>query len=171
MPESTLTLCQSRLYPPVRNFGFGLRPVEEDRYIFLPFESGARGPDTDRNIFSCRRVLWPRVQYWWTYFSAVRARCQISLTRSAARRPSDQPNTDGRIFLPFWARCQISLTRSAARRPSDRLRSAQHWWTYFSAFRAHCQISLTRSAARRPSDLPNTDGRIFLPLGPTARSP
>ncbi len=24
MPESTLTLCQSRLYPPVRNFGFGL---------------------------------------------------------------------------------------------------------------------------------------------------
>ncbi len=25
MPESTLTLCQSRLYPPVMNFGFGLR--------------------------------------------------------------------------------------------------------------------------------------------------
>ncbi len=25
MPESTLTLCQSRLYPPVRVFGFGLR--------------------------------------------------------------------------------------------------------------------------------------------------
>ncbi len=24
MPESTLTLCQSRLYPPVRDFGFGL---------------------------------------------------------------------------------------------------------------------------------------------------
>jgi hypothetical protein len=24
MPESTLTLCQSRLYPPVRIFGFGL---------------------------------------------------------------------------------------------------------------------------------------------------
>ncbi len=24
MPESTLTLCQSRLYPPVRVFGFGL---------------------------------------------------------------------------------------------------------------------------------------------------
>jgi hypothetical protein len=23
-PESTLTLCQSRLYPPVRDFGFGL---------------------------------------------------------------------------------------------------------------------------------------------------
>jgi hypothetical protein len=25
MPESTLTLCQSRLYPPFRDFGFGLR--------------------------------------------------------------------------------------------------------------------------------------------------
>jgi hypothetical protein len=25
MPESTFTLCQSRLYPPVRDFGFGLR--------------------------------------------------------------------------------------------------------------------------------------------------
>jgi hypothetical protein len=25
MPESTLTLCQSRLYPPVRDFEFGLR--------------------------------------------------------------------------------------------------------------------------------------------------
>ncbi len=25
MPESTLTLCQSRLYLPVRDFGFGLR--------------------------------------------------------------------------------------------------------------------------------------------------
>ncbi len=25
MPESTLTLCQSRLYPPVRDLGFGLR--------------------------------------------------------------------------------------------------------------------------------------------------
>jgi hypothetical protein len=24
MPESTLTLCQSRLYPPVRDLGFGL---------------------------------------------------------------------------------------------------------------------------------------------------
>jgi hypothetical protein len=24
MPESTLTLCQSRLYPPFRGFGFGL---------------------------------------------------------------------------------------------------------------------------------------------------
>jgi hypothetical protein len=24
LPESTLTLCQSRLYPPVRDFGFGL---------------------------------------------------------------------------------------------------------------------------------------------------
>jgi hypothetical protein len=24
MPEPTLTLCQSRLYPPVRDFGFGL---------------------------------------------------------------------------------------------------------------------------------------------------
>ncbi len=24
MPESTLTLCQSRLFPPVRDFGFGL---------------------------------------------------------------------------------------------------------------------------------------------------
>ncbi len=24
MPKSTLTLCQSRLYPPVRDFGFGL---------------------------------------------------------------------------------------------------------------------------------------------------
>jgi hypothetical protein len=23
-PESTLTLCQSRLYPPVRDFGFSL---------------------------------------------------------------------------------------------------------------------------------------------------
>jgi hypothetical protein len=28
MPESTLTLCQSRLYPPVRDFGFGLRVKE-----------------------------------------------------------------------------------------------------------------------------------------------
>jgi hypothetical protein len=25
MPKSTLTLCQSRLSPPVRDFGFGLR--------------------------------------------------------------------------------------------------------------------------------------------------
>ncbi len=25
MPQSTLALCQSRLYPPVRGFGFGLR--------------------------------------------------------------------------------------------------------------------------------------------------
>ncbi len=24
MPDSTLILCQSRLYPPVRDFGFGL---------------------------------------------------------------------------------------------------------------------------------------------------
>jgi hypothetical protein len=24
LPESTLTLCQSRLYPPVRDLGFGL---------------------------------------------------------------------------------------------------------------------------------------------------
>jgi hypothetical protein len=27
MPESTLTLCQSRLYPPVRDFGFGFWPL------------------------------------------------------------------------------------------------------------------------------------------------
>ncbi len=27
MPESTLTLCQSRLYSPVRDFGFGLRAL------------------------------------------------------------------------------------------------------------------------------------------------
>ncbi len=27
IPESTLTLCQSRLCPPVRDFGFGLRRV------------------------------------------------------------------------------------------------------------------------------------------------
>jgi hypothetical protein len=31
MPESTLTLCQSQLYPPpVRNFGFNLYTVRED---------------------------------------------------------------------------------------------------------------------------------------------
>jgi hypothetical protein len=28
MPESTLTLCQSRLYPPVRDLGFGLWPAD-----------------------------------------------------------------------------------------------------------------------------------------------
>ncbi len=27
LPESTLTLCQSRLYPTVRDFGFGLCPL------------------------------------------------------------------------------------------------------------------------------------------------
>jgi hypothetical protein len=27
MPESTLALCQSRLYPPVRDFGFGLGAI------------------------------------------------------------------------------------------------------------------------------------------------
>jgi hypothetical protein len=30
MPESTLTLCQSRLYPPVRDLGFGLWGFHED---------------------------------------------------------------------------------------------------------------------------------------------
>jgi hypothetical protein len=29
MPKSTLTLCQSRLYPPVRDFGIGLRNFGE----------------------------------------------------------------------------------------------------------------------------------------------
>ncbi len=40
MPESTLTLCQSRLYPPVRDFRFGLSgsvdiSLEDDVTVFL----------------------------------------------------------------------------------------------------------------------------------------
>jgi hypothetical protein len=31
-PESTLTLCQSRLYPPVRDFGFGICSVIVEVY-------------------------------------------------------------------------------------------------------------------------------------------
>jgi hypothetical protein len=32
MPESILTLCQSRLYPPVRDLGFGLWRIPTDRH-------------------------------------------------------------------------------------------------------------------------------------------
>ncbi len=45
MPESTLTLCQDRLYPPVRDFGFGLlvltHPVE------VVVHAGEIGPHAD----------------------------------------------------------------------------------------------------------------------------
>jgi hypothetical protein len=34
MPESTLTLCQSRLYPPVSDFGFGLWILGHLRKLF-----------------------------------------------------------------------------------------------------------------------------------------
>jgi hypothetical protein len=38
VPQSTITLCQSRLYPPVRDFGFSLRLCYTVTYIytFLP---------------------------------------------------------------------------------------------------------------------------------------
>ncbi len=32
MPEAILTLCQSRRYPPVRDFGFGLRDITIPKY-------------------------------------------------------------------------------------------------------------------------------------------
>jgi hypothetical protein len=35
MPASTLTLCQTRLYPPVRDFGFGLWTVNSIGHISL----------------------------------------------------------------------------------------------------------------------------------------
>ncbi len=33
MPESTLTLCQRRLYPPARDLGFGLSPPTREYWI------------------------------------------------------------------------------------------------------------------------------------------
>jgi hypothetical protein len=35
MPESTLILCQSQLYPSVRDLGFGLRITLKDVVLFL----------------------------------------------------------------------------------------------------------------------------------------
>jgi hypothetical protein len=48
MPKSTLTLCQSRLYPPVRDFGFG----------FWTHRQVHRGKTT---LICCR---WNRVQLY-----------------------------------------------------------------------------------------------------------
>ncbi len=42
MPESILTLCQSRLYPPVRDFGFGLSTVRYE-YVVPSFSPGPAG--------------------------------------------------------------------------------------------------------------------------------
>jgi hypothetical protein len=47
MPESSLKLCQSRLYPPVRDFGFGLRghsqsDRESPAAIYIPFITMSR---------------------------------------------------------------------------------------------------------------------------------
>ncbi len=38
MPESTLTQCQSRLYLPVRDFGFGLKYLSDiqTRFTMVP---------------------------------------------------------------------------------------------------------------------------------------
>jgi hypothetical protein len=36
MPESTLALCQSRLYPPVGDFGFGLWMVPTGAGVQMP---------------------------------------------------------------------------------------------------------------------------------------
>jgi hypothetical protein len=46
MPESTLTLCQSRLYPLVRDFGFGLW-FQETR---SECKSGTEGSDINENM-------------------------------------------------------------------------------------------------------------------------
>jgi hypothetical protein len=45
MPESTLTLCQSRLYPPVRDLGFGL------------CSHGPRALYTEKQTFKFRVIL------------------------------------------------------------------------------------------------------------------
>jgi hypothetical protein len=37
MPETTLTLCQSRLYPPVGDFGFGLMSLLQHIYHGQPY--------------------------------------------------------------------------------------------------------------------------------------
>ncbi len=74
MPESTLTLCQSRLYPPVRDFGFGLRDyqcsmqeekkesrsggIETGRYFFDLVGGVYQLNDLLRTRLYCHRVIW-----------------------------------------------------------------------------------------------------------------
>ncbi len=53
LPESTLTLCQSRLYPPVRDFGFGW-PL----YVAIPREENTNIREwTQKKLFSFGKLL------------------------------------------------------------------------------------------------------------------
>jgi hypothetical protein len=60
MPESTLTLCESRQYPPVRDFGFGLRDyrcsMQEEKK-----ESRSGGIGTGRYFFDLVGGVYQRV--------------------------------------------------------------------------------------------------------------
>jgi hypothetical protein len=47
MPESTLTLCQRRLYPPMRDFGFGLWVRSQG----LPSDRGKSEERQIENVF------------------------------------------------------------------------------------------------------------------------
>jgi hypothetical protein len=38
MPELTITLCHSRLYPPVKDFGFGFRRMETEKEFIAPYK-------------------------------------------------------------------------------------------------------------------------------------
>ncbi len=62
MPASTLTLCQSRLYPPVRDFGFALW-VRSQR---LAFDRGKSEEQQIKRMFLRRNIslfsqLWKRI--------------------------------------------------------------------------------------------------------------
>jgi hypothetical protein len=58
MPGSTLALCQSRLYPPVRNFGFGLRICALYCTVHTYFQlfSKLDSPPPSQSIFKKRKT-------------------------------------------------------------------------------------------------------------------
>ncbi len=62
MPESTLTLCQSQLYPPDRDLGFGLNPCYRSRSLQIYTRQGRnlslKGPKHE--IFES--VFFPQIR-------------------------------------------------------------------------------------------------------------
>jgi hypothetical protein len=59
LPESTLTLCQSQLYPPDRDLGFGLSPCYRSRSIQINTRHGRKLSLNTRPAF--KNTIMPAV--------------------------------------------------------------------------------------------------------------
>jgi hypothetical protein len=96
--ESTLTLCQSRLYPPVRDFWFGLCR-KQPKKVASGLEDG--GKTREESIYS---TMWERCKQRGLKYTEHKpvGRHYLGVTRTTNEFRSSHPHTSERDLLNFF---------------------------------------------------------------------